>query len=482
MSEESLADFPQKFVGGDGTGANEVWDFHKYIPHHDNTNSNDYGSPTDYVYQLGDPVNIEEFAEQAQIVAYAQYRALFEGYTSRMWATYTGVLLWKSQGPWPHLRGDQYDWYLQQKGSFWGAKAALQPRHVQLNLPLLTCEGASCDSWSLSIVNLDKTELTNALVKVTIYDLTGVEVCEHTSSPLNVAADVVQELPEKIFWPTDYVDDGGGGGSGDSGGDGGGDGGGGGAVLIIRLQLLVGAEVLDQNTYWQSRPSVEQNYAGLSNIRKNPGLQASLEVTAHTDPEGVIKVNIQLASGGIGFFVRLVLVDEGDAVVAPVHFSDNMVTLIGNGDSTQIDVDPRDLPATTADTLRLRVSGWNTNDQFVVIESTPPTRRTGSHSDPQTRKQYPNTGHSNDVVLATCSVGVPPPGGNGDLSDRAIVGITAGAVAFLVLSIGGAFTIYKQELEGEADLGNAEDEIERERLIAMTGNGLRPGSFDTVEF
>ena len=89
MSEATLAAFPRKFEGGDGSGANEVWDYHKYIPHHDNASSNNYGTPVDYVHQLGEPASIEDFAEQAQIVAYQQYRALLEGYTARMWTSYT---------------------------------------------------------------------------------------------------------------------------------------------------------------------------------------------------------------------------------------------------------------------------------------------------------------------------------------------------------------------------------------------------------
>jgi hypothetical protein len=33
--------------------------------------------------------------------------------------------MWKSQGPWPALRGALYDWYLAPTGGFYGARAAL---------------------------------------------------------------------------------------------------------------------------------------------------------------------------------------------------------------------------------------------------------------------------------------------------------------------------------------------------------------------
>lgn len=75
--------------------------------------------------------------------------ALFEGYVEHMFAApfktlkgmqhgYTAVIFWKSQSPWPALRGALYDSYLSTTGGFWGARAALQPLHVQLNLHTMT--------------------------------------------------------------------------------------------------------------------------------------------------------------------------------------------------------------------------------------------------------------------------------------------------------------------------------------------------------
>jgi mannosylglycoprotein endo-beta-mannosidase len=185
MSEETLADFPAILEGGDADGANEVWDFHKYIAYHDGI--------TDYIYQYGVPTTIDEFAEQAQMASYVQYRALLEGYTRRMWDSYTGVLIWKSQGPWTDMRGNQYDWYLQQKGGFWGAKEALKPQHVQLNLDD-AFETSPSDAWTLSVVNLDSRPLENAVVKSTIYDLSGSVVYEQTSPGVTIPEDSVQQV------------------------------------------------------------------------------------------------------------------------------------------------------------------------------------------------------------------------------------------------------------------------------------------------
>jgi hypothetical protein len=51
-----------------------------------------------------------------------------------MWTKYTGVLLWKTQNPWPGLRGQMYDFLLDQTGAFFGLRSACESVHVQLNL------------------------------------------------------------------------------------------------------------------------------------------------------------------------------------------------------------------------------------------------------------------------------------------------------------------------------------------------------------
>lgn len=74
------------------------------------------------------------FLLQAQLVNYIQYKALLEGWTSRMWSKYTGVLIWKTQNPWTGLRGQFYDHLHEQTAGFYGCRRAAEPIHVQLNL------------------------------------------------------------------------------------------------------------------------------------------------------------------------------------------------------------------------------------------------------------------------------------------------------------------------------------------------------------
>lgn len=139
---------------------NPIWEYHKYIPY------SKPGKVHDQIADYGCPKGLDDFCDkviislftsisveiclqqyallssamplfnlfQAQLVNYVQYRALLEGWTSRMWTKYTGVLIWKTQNPWTGLRGQFYDHLHDQTAGFFACRCAAQPIHVQLNL------------------------------------------------------------------------------------------------------------------------------------------------------------------------------------------------------------------------------------------------------------------------------------------------------------------------------------------------------------
>ncbi|KAG5541409.1 hypothetical protein RHGRI_021292 [Rhododendron griersonianum] len=83
---------------------NPMWEYHKYIAY------SKPGLVHDQILLYGTPTDLDDFCLKAQLVNYVQYRALLEGWTSRMWSKYTGVLIWKNQNPWTGLRGKVMDW------------------------------------------------------------------------------------------------------------------------------------------------------------------------------------------------------------------------------------------------------------------------------------------------------------------------------------------------------------------------------------
>ena len=80
--------------------------------------------------RYGKSANVEEFARKAQMMAYETHRAMFEAYGRNKY-TSTGVIQWMLNNAWPGLIWHLYDWYLRPGGSYFGAKKANEPLHVQ---------------------------------------------------------------------------------------------------------------------------------------------------------------------------------------------------------------------------------------------------------------------------------------------------------------------------------------------------------------
>ncbi|KAL2345697.1 hypothetical protein Fmac_006982 [Flemingia macrophylla] len=154
---------------------NPIWEYHKYIP---------YSKPTkvhDQIQLYGAAIDLDDFCLKAQLVNYIQYRALLEGWTSRMWSKYTGVLIWKTQNPWTGLRGQFYDHLLDQTAGFYGCRCAAEPIHVQLNL----------DTYLIEVVNTTSAELSNVAIEASVWDLEG-------TRPYHTVHENLSLLPKKV--------------------------------------------------------------------------------------------------------------------------------------------------------------------------------------------------------------------------------------------------------------------------------------------
>ncbi|KAG5541419.1 hypothetical protein RHGRI_021295 [Rhododendron griersonianum] len=136
---------------------NPMWEYHKYIAY------SKPGLVHDQILLYGTPTDLDDFCLKAQLVNYVQYRALLEGWTSRMWSKYTGVLIWKNQNPWTGLRGQFYDHLHDQTAGFYGCRSAAEPIHVQLNLA----------TYFVEVVNTTSDELSNVAIEVSVWDLEG---------------------------------------------------------------------------------------------------------------------------------------------------------------------------------------------------------------------------------------------------------------------------------------------------------------------
>ncbi|XP_057960468.1 mannosylglycoprotein endo-beta-mannosidase isoform X1 [Malania oleifera] len=194
--------------------ANPIWQYHKYIP---------YSKPNlvhDQIVSYGTPSDLDDFCLKAQLVNYTQYRALLEGWTSRMWSKYTGVLIWKSQNPWTGLRGQFYDHLHDQTAGFYGCRCAAEPIHVQLNLA----------SYFIEVVNTTPGELTNVAIEASVWDLDGrcpyYKVSEKLSVPPKKTIPVVEMKYPKSKNPKSVY------------------------FLLLKLYNMSDYGILSRNFYW----------------------------------------------------------------------------------------------------------------------------------------------------------------------------------------------------------------------------------------
>lgn len=321
LPRHALADFPKPNQPYEKLNA--MWRLHDYMPYH-----NDNPQVTDQIATYGAPDTVKRFAYLAQLANYAQYRALFEGFGVHAFEWYAGVLLWKSQNPWPGLRGQIYDWYLEQTGGLFGVQRACEPVHIQLSF------GDSSNRNNLSVVvnNSTSRELSNVTATATCYALDGkVTAAGRTRKDLPAGRIVPMFSLEQV--PR-----------------------GPGVVYFVDLRLTDPyGKLISHNFYWLN---TDDDYHALNGLRP---VQIEANATMIRDA-GRWHASVTLANAPnqpVAFFLQLQVRDSGlGERVLPVFYEDNYVSLVpGERRELTIDFATADVPSGT--TPELWCAGWN---------------------------------------------------------------------------------------------------------------------------
>ena len=305
MAAEELSQFPRA-----GRSRNTTWSYHRDLG---------YGNQLE---RYGEVNSIETYCKYAQVVNYDQYRTFMEGWASRMWEWYTGILLWKTQNPWTALRGQMYDWFLDVNASLYGIKQGCEPLHAQYNVV----------SKKVELVN---TALRNhnLIIKAQIFDRQGVKLWEKETSE-TIAPNSVKRLfdilvPEKVE-----------------------------GVYFLRLSLLENNKEITRNIYWLT--TKEKDYTTLTSLPVyKPEIKLDLE-----KKDGLFKGTITLvAKDKISFFNRIKVFDKNTCKrILPVHYSDNYVSLMP-GDERIIELEfASSLPK---EQINIAVDSWTAERLFL---------------------------------------------------------------------------------------------------------------------
>lgn len=364
---------------------NPIWEYHKYIP---------YSKPSlvhDQILLYGTPKDLDDFCLKAQLVNYIQYRALLEGWTSRMWSKYTGVLIWKTQNPWTGLRGQFYDHLHDQTAGFYGCRCAAEPIHIQLNLA----------SYFIEVVNTTAEELSNVAIEVSVWDLEGTcpyyKVVEKLSIPHKKTTPILELKYPKSKNPKPVY------------------------FLLLKLYNISDDHILSRNFYWL-HPS-GGNYKLLESYRKkkipltitsqafitgstyelqmhvqnkskNPEFRSRIStnnggafdmgveknevglfkrIYSHFSKEGDDGLRVAEINGGdvgVAFFLQFSVhaskkdYKEGeDTRILPVHYSDNYFSLVP-GEEMSVKLSFEVPPGVSP---RVTLHGWNYHGGHTVL-------------------------------------------------------------------------------------------------------------------
>lgn len=245
----------------------------------------------------GNPLTPQEYALKAQYLNADSYRSMFEAANHRMWDITSGVMLWKLNSCWPDVGWQIYDWYLNPNASYFFAKKAMEPVHIQMN----------ANSRIISVINATHSKLNNLVVNAKIIDY-NMNTEWSFIDTLSVNSDSYQEsvtIPKIKEIPDIYF-------------------------VKLELRDIKGKQISD-NLYWFC--SQHQEFSSLARLQK-VDLQKDVKLE-ETSKEYKITVKLKNNTDNLSFFNHLILLNPiTHQEILPVFWSDNFVTLFPDDNET----------------------------------------------------------------------------------------------------------------------------------------------------
>ena len=246
---------------------------------------------------------------------YETYRAIYEGFNSRLWGNCSGVMVWMSHPSWPSLVWQFYTWDYEPNASLFGAMKGAEPVHIQMNLP----------DCKIAIINHNADPLVDATASATIYDLSG-HAEQNQRQTLTAATDACTDA-FTLNWPAT-------------------------GAHLARLELRdAKGHLLSENIYWHARDEHQlQQLDSLVKVRLNGWLRVHFGVTGV-----VIEGHVTNPSKTPALLVRLTLRDgKTGQRILPAYYDDNYFSLLP-GESRDFQIETRD----AVRSMIVDADGWN---------------------------------------------------------------------------------------------------------------------------
>jgi exo-1,4-beta-D-glucosaminidase len=287
--------------------------------------------------RYGPAKSLEEYTQKAQVLAYEGHRAMFEAFGRNKY-TSTGVIGWMLNNAWPSMIWHLYDWYLRPGGSYFGAKKACEPLHVQY----------SYDDASVVIVNSFYTAFPSMKVTARVYNLDmTIKFVKETWADLTPDSSTrVLTVPQIEGLSTAYF-------------------------LHLTLNDASGA-LVSSNFYWLSTKPDElewqngdwyhtptKSFAAMDSLNTLPQVELRLASASEVRAaDGLTRVTVENPNRSLAFAVRLKVNRSTDGEeILPVLWQDNYFSLLpGEKREVTATYSANDLGKATP---VVEVEGWN---------------------------------------------------------------------------------------------------------------------------
>ncbi len=278
--------------------------------------------------RYGEAKGLEDFCRKGQMINYETHRAVFEAWNHILWNDGSGVLLWMSNPAQPSFVWQIYDYYLEPNASFFGAKKAAEPLHIQLNL----------HDQSVYVINNKLRPVHDLKAQAWVYDLDG-KLRVHQSNTVSPAANAFTKCFD-LKLPTSIS-----------------------KVYFVKLILRdQDNQILSDNFYWRAIDNTD--FTSLDTLP--PVRLGAVARTFDAGKEYDVRAMVRNPSPTVAVAIRLKMLRSVSGTrILPAYYDDNYFSLLpGESREVSIRFSERDLGN---EEPRLALEGWNVVPQNIPV-------------------------------------------------------------------------------------------------------------------
>jgi hypothetical protein len=303
--------------------AGDRWPLGDVLAYHDwhfagNGDTKTFMATLDRMYGAG--TSFADFERKAQMMNLETHKAMYEGYQGHLWTKNSGRLLWMTHPAWPSNAWQIYSWDYDTHAAYYGAKKAVEPLHVQLNLP----------GNELVVLNTTRDDARGLTARVRVVGLDNHSLYSHDTKldALANRATALDAVPLAGLFAAN-------------------------PMLLVKLSLLGrDGRSVSENFYWRGRD--EGAYRALNTLAP-VALTASAGAVTTSGSDHVVEVTLANDSAVPALNATLTLVDEAGKRILPAFYDDNYVSMLP-GERRVIAIR---YPASISASPRVTLSGWN---------------------------------------------------------------------------------------------------------------------------